>query len=494
MASDSTQNQPITMNMTQKFDYDMVVIGSGPGGQRAAIQAVKLGKRAAIVDANPQVGGVCLHDGTIPSKAFREAILHLSGYRERGHYGKAYRVKQDILMHDLTDRVQRIGSEIEQTIRSQLIRNQAEIIKGKASFIDAHHILVRHGNEERVLSTDYAVIATGTHPWRPDSFEFDGEVILDSDHILRMEKVPKSLTVVGGGVIGCEYGSMFAALGTKVTIVEARDTILGFVDRELIDSLVYNLRHQKTSIIVNDKVLRCARTPDGRAVTYLESGKRIVSEKMLVSAGRVGNSEGLNLGAVGIEVLPRGLIKVDEHYQTSVDNVYALGDIIGFPSLASTAMEQGRRAACHAFGLRDSSLELPLPYGIFSVPEIGMVGKTEQQLSQEKVPYEYGVARFSELERGRIIGDDIGVLKVLFHRSTLQLLGVHIIGEGATELVHIGQTVMGFEGGVDYLRNVVFNYPTLAQAYKTAALDGMNKVVATEGLPDEVPYADHELN
>jgi NAD(P) transhydrogenase len=470
------------------------VIGSGPSGQKAAIQARKLGKKVAIVDPNPRVGGNCLHDGTIPSKSFREAIMHLSGYRERSHYGKAYAVKQNIEMRDLTDRSGSIEVEIEQTIRSQLLRNKAEIILGRAALLDANTVTVRADDTERVLTSDKIIIAVGTRPWRPSTFQFGNGIILDSDDILRMNQIPKSLAVVGGGVIGCEYGSMFAALGVKVTIVEQRSSILGFLDSELIDALVYNLRQEKCCIITGDKVVHCGPSPDGRAVTYLDSGRRIVTEKLLVSAGRVGNVEGLGLERVGIESDPRGLIKVNKYFQTTQNNIYAVGDVIGSPALASTGMEQGRRAACHAFGLQDNAMNIPLPFGIYSIPEIAMVGATETELRATHTPYEYGIARFSELERGKIVGDNVGVLKLLFHRQTLQLLGVHIIGEYATELVHIGQTVLGFGGGIDYFVNAVFNYPTLAQSYKTAALDGWNKIVATEDLPDEVPIADFDLH
>lgn len=473
--------------MNADKQYDMVVIGSGPGGQKAAIQAAKLRKKVAIVDINKFVGGVCLHDGTIPSKSFREAIVHLSGYKERRHYGKAYRVKHNVSMEDLTKRCDGIVSECEQTTRAQFLRNHIDIIQGFGSIEDCNTVRVVNGNKEAVLKTDFIVIATGTRPWHPPGFEFDHRVILDSDSILHMKKLPRSLSVVGGGVIGCEYGSMFAALGLKVTIVEARPKILGFVDNELVDSLVYKLREQKAVIITNDKVVRCTRSPDGRAVTYLESGKRIVTDALLVSAGRVGNITGLNLEELGIEHDNRGRIQVNSHFQTSVPNVYALGDVIGSPALASTSMEQGRRAAAHAFDLREQGLELPIPYGIYTIPEISMVGKTESELSAAKIPYEMGIGRFSEVERGKIIGDDSGLLKILFHRSTLQVLGVHVIGESASELIHVGQTVMSFQGGVDYLAQAVFNYPTLGQSYKVAALDGMNKVIATEGLPDEVP-------
>ncbi len=470
------------------YDFDIMIIGSGPGGQKAAIQAAKLGKRACIVEANPNIGGVCLHDGTIPSKSFREAIVHLSGYRERGHYGKAYRVKQQISMRDLTKRSDAITNDIEQTIRAQLVRNGIEMVHGYGSVRNEHEVAVKNGSREQIFSCEFIVIATGTRPYHPPSFDFDGEVILDSDSILRMKSIPRSLSVVGGGVIGCEYGSMFAALGCKVTIVEARGNILSFVDRELVDTLVYKLREQKASVVTADKVISCRRCPDGRAVTYLESGKRIVSDVLLISAGRAGNVERLGLEALGVKADSRGVITVNDQLQTSVPNIYAVGDVAGAPSLASTAIEQGRRAACHAFGLPEPRAEgIPIPYGVYTIPEIAMVGKTEAELSIAKIPYEIGVCRFSEVERGRIIGEDSGVLKVLFHRNTLQILGVHVIGENAAELIHIGQMVMGFQGTLDYLGRAVFNYPTLSQAYKTAALDGLNKVIATADLPDEVP-------
>lgn len=473
--------------MGANTDFDLVVIGSGPAGQKAAIQAAKLGKKTLVVEARANVGGACLYDGTVPSKSFREAIIHLSGYKQRSHYGEAYRVKYNIEMEDLTERTDGIVGDIEQTMRSQLLRNNVEIAQGYGSFVSDHEIKITNGKRETFVNTDFVVIAVGTHPWKPSDFQFDNEVILDSDGILHMKRLPKTLSIVGGGVIGCEYGSMFAALGIKVTIVEQRESILSFIDKELIDALIYKLREQKVHIITNDKVIGCSKSPDGRAVTYLESGKRVVTDCLLVSAGRVGNIGELNLPAVGIEADKRGLIQANEHYQTQVPHIYAIGDIIGSPALASTALEQGRRAACHAFGLIDRNFKFPLPYGVYTIPEISMVGKTEAELSKERVPYEVGIARFSEVERGKITGDDSGILKILFHRHTLQLLGVHIIGESASELIHVGQSVMALGGGADYLAQAVFNYPTLSQAYRTAALDGMNKIIATQGLPDEVP-------
>lgn len=471
--------------MESRQDYDLVVIGSGPAGQKAAIQAAKLCKRVAIVDASFRIGGACLHDGTIPSKSFREAIVHLSGYRERRHYGSAYRVKSQVEMGDLTSRTSGIVSDVEQTIRAQLIRNNVDIVHGFASLLDPHRVRVRCGNREQILGTESIIIATGTHPWHPPGFEFDGETILDSDSVLQMKRIPRTMSVVGGGIIGCEYGSMFAALGVKVTIVEAKRSILQMVDQELIDHLLYKLREQKVAVIVNDKVTRCARTSNGRAVTYLESGKRVVSDVLLVSAGRCGNIKGLDLDALGIEYTERGNIVVNEHFQTSIPNIYAVGDVVGAPALASTALEQGRRAGAHAVGVEFPAPSSPLAFGIYTIPEIGMVGNTEAELSREKVPYETGIARFSEIDRGKIVGDDSGVLKLLFHRDTLKLLGVHVIGELAAELVHVGQAVMAFEGGIDYLARTIFNFPTLGQAYRVAALDGLNKIVDARGIPGQ---------
>ena len=468
------------------YEYDMIVIGSGPAGQKCAVQAAKLGKRVVVVDINPSVGGVCLHDGTIPSKSFREAIVHFTGYRFRTHFGEAYRVKQRVEMKDLTTWSGAIVENIEQTLRNQLARNRVEVICGFGTLQNANCVQVKQRNHQETLCAETIVIATGTKPRRPKDFEFDNEVILDSNGILYMERLPKSLAVVGGGVIGCEYGSMFATLGVDVTIIEARPAILGFVDRELQETLAYQLRRRGVTLLLNEKVVKCRRSPDGRAVTFLESGKRVVSEVLLVSAGRVGNVEELGLDQVGIthdaEV---GKIQVNEHFQTSVPNIYAVGDITGIGNLASTAIEQGRRAACHALKLDDPFPNFPVPWGIFTIPEIAMVGRTESQLTADRIPYETGVCRFEELERGKILGENEGMLKILFDRNSLQLLGVHVIGESSAELIHIGQMAMALQADLHFLMHQVFTYPSLSQAYKIAALDGFNKVVSTRGLPDE---------
>lgn len=468
-----------------EFEYDLVSIGSGPGGQKAAIQAAKLGKRAAVIDLNPHVGGVCLHDGTIPSKSFREAIVHLSGLRVRTHYGKAYRVKQNISMADLTKWTDGIVEEVEQTLRFQLLRNGVDILCGHGSFIDPHTIRMEYKGQQQILKAHHVVLATGTAPRHPEGFAIDNEVVLDSNGILRLEKLPQSLSVIGGGVIGCEYASMFAALGMHVTLVEARPQLLGFVDHEIADEFSHFLSHQRVTVILNETVTRCSRSADGRAITYLKGGKRIVSDVLLVSAGRNGNVEKLNLGASG-GIVPneRGHIPVNEHCQTVVPHIYAVGDVIGYPSLASTSIEQGRRAACHAFKLPYQGGNIPSPAGVYSIPEIAMVGKTEAELREAKTPYETGIGRFADVERGKIIGDTVGMLKLLFNRRTRKLLGVHIIGESASELIHLGQCVLANEGTIDYFADAVLNYPTLSLAYKVAALDGVNKLHSSATIDD----------
>jgi len=459
--------------------YDMLVIGSGPSGQRAAIQAAKLGKRVGLIEARFDVGGVCVNLGTIPSKSFREAVLYLSGFRERAIYGSSYRVKAKIEMSDLTYRIKSVVQHEHDVIRNQLSRNDVEVIPGKATFLDKHRVVIEGGGSVSTRSADYFVIAVGTRPAHPPNFQIDGEAILDSDDILTMKKLPRSMTTIGGGVIGIEYASMFAALGVKGTLVEKRDVLLSFVDREIMEALKYHMRNLRMTLRIGEQVSSCNRRDDGMVETVLESGKKIVSEAVLVSAGRQGQTDGLNLELVGLEADKYGKLEVDEHYQTAVENIYAVGDVVGFPALASTSMMQGRMAAAHAFGIEDEMKVDALPYGIYTIPEISMVGETEATLTEKQIPYETGVARYSEIARGQIIGDEIGMLKLIFNvEKSGGLLGVHVIGEGATEIVHIGQAVMELGAGLDYLTHTVFNYPTLSEAYKIAALDGMNKLRA----------------
>lgn len=464
------------------FEYDLLVIGSGPAGQRAAIQAAKLEKRVGIVERKAVVGGVCINTGTIPSKTLREAVLHLSGYRERGLYGASYTVKQNITMDDLifrTDHV--IRHEIDVT-RHQLMRNQVELLAAEAAFVDPHTVRLNYldGRGYRDVTARAVVIATGTSATKDSHIAFDSQQILISDDILQMRHLPRSLTVVGAGVIGIEYACIFAALGVRVTVIDKRNRLLTFVDAEIIDALVYHMRSSRVMLRLGEEVKGFEVVEDklhGKRVhTHLASGKHIVTEAALHSIGRTGATDKLNLPAAGLSTDDRGRLKVNSCYQTEVPHIYGVGDVIGFPSLASTSMEQGRLAACHAFGVETMSVPALFPYGIYTIPEISTVGRNEEELTAQGIPYEVGKAQYREIARGQIIGDNTGLLKLIFHTETRELLGVHIIGEGASELIHIGQAVMAFGGKVDYFVNTVFNYPTLAECYKTAAFDGINRL------------------
>lgn len=462
----------------------MLVLGSGPGGQKAAIAAAKLGRRVAVVDRPDMVGGVSLHTGTIPSKTLREAVLYLTGLTQRDLYGQSYRLKENITVADLTARTQHVvGREID-VIRSQLSRNHVTLFAGTGRFVDDHTIALREvTGQERMIGAEHIVIATGTRPARPDSVEFDGRTILDSDNVLTIERVPQSMVIVGAGVIGMEYASMFAALGSKVTVVEKRAGMLDMCDVEVVESLKYHLRDLAVAFRFGETVAAVERHQRG-ALTILESGKKIPADAVMYSAGRQGLTDGLDLEKAGLAADRRGRIEVDEHYRTPVPHIYAVGDVIGFPALAATAMEQGRAAAYHACGEPVGRMHHLQPIGIYTIPEISFVGRTEDQLTEERVPFEVGVARYRELARGQIIGDAHGVLKLLVSPEDRTLLGVHCFGTGATELIHIGQTVMGCGGTVDYLVDAVFNYPTLAESYKVAALDATNRLRQLERMDD----------
>ncbi len=458
-----------------EYDYDMLVIGSGPAGQKAAIQAAKLGRRVAVVECLQVVGGVCTNSGTIPSKTLREAVVYLTGMAQRSMYGESYRVKDDLKIDDLMWRTQTvIGREVD-TVRNQLARNHVHMLNGEAHFDDPHTVVVSLGNDERRVTAGQVVIAVGTRPARPESVRFDERSVLDSDGILNLPAIPDALVVVGAGVIGIEYASMFAALGTKVTVVEQREHLLEFCDRQVTEALQYHLRDLGVTFRFGDAVVG-VEAHDGGTITHLNSGKRIASNAVMYSAGRQGATDTLNLDAAGIEASGRGLIAVDDHYRTSADHIYAVGDVIGFPSLAATAMEQGRLAAAHACGIETGHISKLLPIGIYTIPEISFVGKTEEALTDEQIPYEVGISRYRELARGAILGDAHGLLKLLVSVDDRRLLGVHVFGTTATELVHIGQTLMAFNGTVDHLVETVFNYPTLAESYKVAALDATNKL------------------
>ena len=458
--------------------YDLIVIGSGPAGQKGAIAAAKLNKRVAIVERRGRaIGGVCLHTGTIPSKTMREAILHLTGYRQREVYGDQYRNKRHIRMEDLSRKLHQVTDRELEVIQDQLERNRIDIFTGHASFVGPHEIEVESSANYARLHGEKILLACGTRPSRPDHIPFDGEHIFDTDEFLHLEEIPRSMIVVGGGVIGIEYAIMFATLGVDVTVVDGRERLLDFCDREIVDTLLYHARALGMTFRLGEEVTQIEKLNENTVFVELKSGKRLIAATALFSAGRVGDSDRLNLAAAGLAPDGRGRIKCDENYQTEVPHIYGVGDIVGFPSLASTSMEQGRRAACHAFGQTYEAFR-HMPYGLFTIPEISMVGKSEQELTADCVPYEVGLARFSEIARGQIIGDETGLLKLLFHRETLELLGVHCIGDSATEIVHIGQTVMGLGGTLEYFRDAVFNYPTMAECYKVAALDGLNKLAA----------------
>ncbi|AQA05842.1 NAD(P)(+) transhydrogenase [Mycobacterium sp. MS1601] len=465
--------------MASLQEYDLVVIGSGPGGQKAAIAAAKLGKSVAVIERGRMLGGVCVNTGTIPSKTLREAVVYLTGMSQRELYGASYRVKEKITPADLLARTQHvIGKEID-VVRNQLMRNRIELYTGHARFLDEHTIHVEDPSRaERItVSGHHIVIATGTKPARPSGVEFDEERVLDSDGILDLKFIPTSMVVVGAGVIGIEYASMFAALGTKVTVVEKRANMLEFCDPEIIESLKFHLRDLAVTFRFGEEVTAVDVSASG-TVTTLASGKQIPAETVMYSAGRQGQTDHLDLANAGLEADNRGRIFVDDNYQTKVDHIYAVGDVIGFPALAATSMDQGRLAAYHAFDEPSHAMTELQPIGIYSIPEVSYVGATEVDLTKDAIPYEVGVSRYRELARGQIAGDSYGMLKLLVSTEDLTLLGVHIFGTNATEMVHIGQAVMGCGGTVEYLVDAVFNYPTFSEAYKVAALDVMNKLRA----------------
>jgi NAD(P) transhydrogenase len=456
--------------------YELIVVGSGPGGQRAAIQAVKAGKRVALVEKQAAVGGACTNTGTIPSKTMREAVLHLSGFYEHSFYGANYHGKEQVTMADLNFRVQRVIENEVSVIQDQLKRNGVDLIHGLARFTDPYHIRVENNNGFIELEGEYVILATGTKPATNSKVPINGRNIINSDQILTMPQVPRTLIVVGGGVIGVEYACMFATLGVRVIIVEKRPRLLEFADTEMVEALSYHLRDHRTTMRLNEEVESVEELSDGKVAANLVSKKRIIADALLYAVGRAGNVDALNLPAAGLQSDDRGRIKVDADYRTLQSHIFAVGDVIGFPSLASVSMEQGRIAAGRAFGLDVKTDPAGYPYGIYTIPQISFIGKTEEQLTDEDVPYEVGVAYYREIARGQISGHIDGRLKLLFHRETLELLGVHIFGEDAAELLHIGQAVFLLKGKVTYFKDTVFNYPTLAECYKTAAFNGLNRL------------------
>ncbi len=461
--------------------FDLAVIGSGPGGQKAAIQGAKLGKHVAIIEKSKVVGGAAINTGTIPSKALREAVLHLTGHSKRGLFGRSHRVKRHITISDLIGvSHQVVHNEIE-LIHDALERNDVDLIMGAAHFEGPNLLQIVREDDTQMLTADYFAIATGSRPSRPDCVPFNEQNVFCSDTLLDLDHLPKSLLVVGGGVIGTEYACMMSALGVRVTLVEGRDLVLGFLDQEVSEAFQYHMRQGGITLRLGEKVDHIEQIPPDNGTgplvqATLESGKKLKAEALLYAVGRHGNCDALQLENVGLEHDKRGRLDVNEHYQSAVEHIYGVGDVIGFPALASTSQEQGRMAVCHAFGVPIHAMPDLFPYGVYGVPEISMVGKTEKQLTDEGIPYEAGVANYREIARAHLLGDDRGMLKLLIHQDNRTILGVHAIGTGATELVHIGQAVMAMKGTVDYFLHNVFNYPTLAEAYKIAALNGANRL------------------
>ncbi len=461
----------------QTHEYDLVVIGSGPAGQKGAICAAKLRKKVAIIDRQRTIGGVCVHTGTIPSKMLREAILYLSGFRQRTFYGRGYVVKDRILMSDLVFRAQSVMTREVEVIKAQLRRNFVTTLEGDARFKDPHTIEIHNEDGVQLVRGENILIACGTRPAHSDDIPIDGKRIFDSDQVHCLEEVPRELIVVGAGIIGLEFASMFATLGVKVTLLDLRPTLLDFVDREIIESLSFQLRQIGTVFRLGEKVVQVGLDQERDQVfAKLESGKLVRGQALLYTIGRQANSDRLNIEATDIQPDVRGKLAVNENFQTTVPHIYAAGDVIGFPALASTSMEQGRLASSHMFGKPSKMSTHLIPYGIYAIPEISMVGATEEELTRQKAPYEIGLAHYSELAKGQMLGDENGLLKILFDPNTLKLLGVHIIGDRAAEIIHIGQAVLTMGATIEYFRDTVFNYPTLAEAYKVAALDGLNKI------------------
>ncbi len=460
--------------------FDLVVIGSGPAGQRGAIAAAKAGKRVVMVDRRTMMGGGSLHRATIPSKTMREVVMHVAGLHQRPFYGRDF-APQDASMTDLPWRVQTVIEREQHVVHGHLIRNGVLLADGHARFVGPHAVQVVNEHHEYELTADHVLVATGSVPAHSPAIPVDGQRVFDTDAMPFLQQIPRELIVVGASVIGLEYASMIAALNRRVTIIDQRSVVLEFADDEIVESLCYQLRRRGAIFRLSERVTSVRRDDRDHVVASLESGKTVHGDVLLYAVGRQAHTAHLNLTAAGLDVDERGRLKVNERFETDVPHIAAAGDVIGFPALASSSMEQGRLAVAHMFGLGGVSSAAPLPYGIYTIPEISMVGKTEQQLTTDKVRYEVGVARYEDLAKGQMIGDDAGFLKVLFDPHTLRVLGVHIIGTGAAELIHIGQTLIATGGTLDVWRDAAFNHPTLAEAYKVAALNGFNRLSELRG-------------
>ncbi|UWQ79607.1 Si-specific NAD(P)(+) transhydrogenase [Leisingera sp. S132] len=467
--------------MSEDFDYDLIIIGSGPSGRAAAIQAGKLHRRVLVIDRKDRLGGVSVHTGTIPSKTLRETVLNLSGWRERSFYGRSYRVKDQIEANDLKARLHMTLDYEVDVLEHQFNRNHVDTLLGLAKFIGPNEVEVAtEAGETTRLTAEKFLISTGTKTYRPDYVPFNGRTVVDGDEFLEMAEIPRSLVVIGAGVIGVEYATMFSALDVRVTLIEPRETFLDFIDKTLIQDFTHQIRENGVDLRLGSAVESIEDAGEHIEVT-LDNGRHVRAEMLLFAAGRMGATSALNLEAVGLKTDHRGRLSVDRKtYQTAVPHIYAAGDVIGHPSLASTSLQQGRVAACHALETPTLPESPWYPYGIYSVPEMSTCGMSEEELKERGIPYEVGVARFRETSRGHIMGLEHGMLKMLFSLKTRRVLGVQIVGEGATELIHIAQAVLNLKGTVDYFVQNTFNYPTLAEAYKIAGLDAFNRMPIPE--------------
>lgn len=462
------------------YDYDLVVIGGGPAGEKGAVQAAYFGKRVALVESAPEPGGACVHTGTLPSKTLREAALVLSGYRNRHLYGIRLEVDREQATPRLLSRKDAVRRLEVERIRWNLDRHGVTCFKGRGHFVDAHTVAVASlGAATTQLTTEFVLVATGSEPFRPADIPFDDPDVDDSDTILALDRLPSRIVVLGAGVIGCEYACMFAALGVEVILVDGRTEILPFLDREMSERLRQAMVGLGIDVRLGAKYTRVFRIADTAIRCELEGGGHVDAEKVLFCAGRNGRTKGLGLESIGVTPDKRGAVAVDATYRTTVPNVYAVGDVIGFPALASTSMEQARVAVVHAFDLGyKKAVGQLLPYGIYTVPEVSFVGWTEEEARKAGTPYVVGRAFYRDNARGKIIGDRDGLIKLVVERDTRKLLGVHCLGERAAELVHVGQAIMTLGGGLDVLIEMVFNYPTLAECYKYAAYDALGQLRA----------------
>jgi NAD(P) transhydrogenase len=480
-----TQREAVSPTPTA-YDYDLIVVGSGPAGEKAAIQAAKLDKRVAVIERGALLGGACTHTATLPSKTLREAVLFIAGLEQRSFPGIQCAVKKHRMgVQDLLRYKTAVVQHQADAVRRKLDRNDIDVFHGQATFLDPHRLVIDSSDgARRACSAAVIILAVGSRPARPETVPFDDVHVFDTDSILHLDRIPRTLAVIGAGVVGCEYASIFAALGVKVTLLDTRPNILDFLDEELKQRLLYRMLNTGVVMHFGEEVTAVAVPEPDRVEAHCASGKVVTAERVLYAAGRVGNTDALGLAEIGLATDQRGLLRVDEDFQTALPHIYAVGDVIGFPALAATAMHQGRLASVHAFhpttGAADGkippSLLAPLPFGIYTIPEVSMVGATEEELTAARVPYEIGHAFYRETARAHIMGDTEGMLKLIFHRETLQLLGVHIIGERASELIHIGQAVIAYGGTIEYFIDNVVNYPTLSEAYKVAALNGYNRL------------------